>query len=44
VLFGMLRMFGAYQSVEPTVFTTLAEAYEALNLTGADFNPITAEI
>ena len=43
VLFGMMRMFGAYQSrdsVEPMIMRTLPEAYKALGLAAGDFHPI----
>jgi hypothetical protein len=43
MLFGMMRMFGAYQSrdsVEPMIMRTLPEAYKALGLVAGDFHPI----
>jgi hypothetical protein len=43
MLFGMMRMFGAYQSrdgVEPMIVRTLPEAYKALGLVAGDFHPI----
>jgi hypothetical protein len=43
VLFGLMRVFGAYQSkdsVEPMIMRTLPEAYKALGLVAGDFHPI----
>lgn len=43
VLFGMMRMFGAYQSresLEPMIMRTLPEAYKALGLVARDFHPV----
>lgn len=43
VVFGMMRIFGTYQSrdsLEPMVMHTLPEAYEALGLPAHDFQPV----
>ena len=43
VAFGMMRVFGVYQSghgVEPMIMRTLAEAYDALGLVAEDFHPV----
>jgi hypothetical protein len=42
--FGMGRIFGAHQSLsgsrEPMIYRTMAEAYDALQLTNPDFQPV----
>jgi hypothetical protein len=43
VVFGMMRMFGVYQSehsLGPMIMRTLGEAYDALELVAEDFHPV----
>ena len=43
LVFGLMRMFGVYQSregVEPMIVRTLPEAYEALGLVADEFHPV----
>ncbi len=43
MLFGMMRLYGTYQSMaglEPMIVHSLAEAYEALGLPAGDFHPV----
>jgi hypothetical protein len=43
LVFGLMRMFGVYQSregVEPMIVHTLPEAYEALGLVADEFHPV----
>jgi hypothetical protein len=43
MLFGMMRMFAAYQSlhsVEPIILRTLPEAYKSLGVAIEDFHPV----
>jgi hypothetical protein len=47
MLFGMMRMFAAYQSqhiLEPIVLRTLPEAYKSLGVAFTDFHPVALAI